>query len=227
MPAVSSPRRRRQVRVLAPRKRPRQARAQASVDAIVEAAAHLLRERGWAALTTNHIAARAGVSIGTLYQFFPGKEAIVAALAERTIRRHFETVIDGLPAALARETPEEALTLLVRRIVAMLAADRRLYAVLLREVPFLRSPAASPGPVDALSTLVESRLSPLFARGADEDFEIESWLIRRLTYEAIVALAIFDEGPADLDRSTEAFLRLLLRMLGRRSSRPARRRSSR
>ena len=220
MPATSRPRRRRQVGVLTPRKRPRQARAQASVDAIIDAAAHLLRERGWAAFTTNHVAARAGVSIGTLYQFFPGKEAVVAALAERTIRRHFDAVIDGLPAALARKTPEEALTLLVRRIVAMLGADRRLYAVLLREVPFLRSPATSPGPVDALSTLVASRLSPLFPGGKDEDLEIERWLIGRMTYEAIVALAVFDEGPADLDRSTEAFLRLLLRMLApRRRSR--------
>ncbi|MGH7805333.1 MAG: TetR/AcrR family transcriptional regulator, partial [Candidatus Binatia bacterium] len=221
------PPRSRQVGVLAPRKAPRQERAKANVEAIVDAAAHLLRERGWAALTTNHIAARAGVSIGTLYQFFPGKEAVVAALAERTIRRHFEAVIDDLPSALARKTPEEALTLLVRRIVAMLAADRRLYAVLLREVPFLRSPASSPGPVDALAGLVSSRLAPLFPNETHAELEIESWLVGRMTYEAIVALAIFDEAPADLDRATEAFLRLLLRMLGRRgASRASSRRSS-
>jgi AcrR family transcriptional regulator len=68
------------------RKSPRQKRATATFEAIVEAAAHILRTEGAAALTTNAIAARAGVSIGSLYQYFPNKQAIVRALIEREFK---------------------------------------------------------------------------------------------------------------------------------------------
>lgn len=67
---------------LAPRKPPRQDRSRATVEAILEAAAELLSSPGRSA-STNQIAARAGVSVGSLYQYFPGKDAIVAALFER------------------------------------------------------------------------------------------------------------------------------------------------
>ena len=68
--------------ILEPRKRPRQAQAQATVAAIVDACAQLLASGGYDALTTNAISERAGVSVGTLYEYFPNREAIVGALAE-------------------------------------------------------------------------------------------------------------------------------------------------
>lgn len=80
------------------RKSPRQKRAAATFEAIVEAAAHILREDGAEALTTNAVAARAGASIGSLYQYFPNKQAIVRALIEREFK-HAEAIrprlIDG------------------------------------------------------------------------------------------------------------------------------------
>jgi AcrR family transcriptional regulator len=69
------------------RKSPRQKRSAATFEAIVEAAAHFLRKGGGRAMTTNAIAARAGVSIGSLYQYFPDKQAIVRALVEREFAR--------------------------------------------------------------------------------------------------------------------------------------------
>ncbi len=65
------------------RKRPRQARAAATVDSVVEAAARILECGGLGAFNTNAVAALAGVSIGSLYQYFPGKDAIMAALVHR------------------------------------------------------------------------------------------------------------------------------------------------
>lgn len=65
------------------RKRPRQARAQETVDAILEGAARILETHGFPGYTTNAIARAAGVSIGSLYQYFPGKDAITAALLAR------------------------------------------------------------------------------------------------------------------------------------------------
>ncbi|SLN52345.1 transcriptional regulator BetI [Aquimixticola soesokkakensis] len=73
---------------ISPRKTPRQARARATVAAIEEAAAHILTHGGVDALTTNLVAARAGVSIGSLYQYFPTKEAILAELLRKLRREH-------------------------------------------------------------------------------------------------------------------------------------------
>lgn len=80
------------------RRTPRQSRAEGTVDAILTAAFQLLEAEGVEALTTNHIAARAGVSIGTLYQYFASKQDILAALAQRraaAVRDHIaQTLID-------------------------------------------------------------------------------------------------------------------------------------
>ena len=69
--------------VHAPRKQARQARAVATTEAIVEGAARILETSGLSALTTNRIAEVAGVSIGSLYQYFPNRDAVLAALIRR------------------------------------------------------------------------------------------------------------------------------------------------
>lgn len=89
------------------RKQPRQARAQATVDAIVEATGQVLVSTGYGGLTTNHVAERAGVSIGTLYQYFRNKDALIGALIDRELERHFQIVspwLASLPSAPLEET---------------------------------------------------------------------------------------------------------------------------
>lgn len=80
-----------------PRKEPRQKRSLDTYNVILEAAADLITQHGLEAANTNRIAERAGVSIGSLYQYFPGREAILAALI-RTVRRRmlqdFENAVD-------------------------------------------------------------------------------------------------------------------------------------
>ncbi|WP_140218486.1 TetR/AcrR family transcriptional regulator [Pseudomonas oryzihabitans] len=66
-----------------PRKIPRQARSANTLAVIVEATARILEERGMGGFTTNAVAERAGVSIGSLYQYFPSKEALLGALIVR------------------------------------------------------------------------------------------------------------------------------------------------
>ena len=66
-----------------PRRLPTQARAQQTIQTLFKAAAQILDREGEAALSTNKVAAAAGFSIGTLYQYFPGKEALLKAMAER------------------------------------------------------------------------------------------------------------------------------------------------
>tara|TARA_Y100000815_G_C13346072_1_gene502107 strand:+ start:1777 stop:2382 length:606 start_codon:yes stop_codon:yes gene_type:complete len=78
-----------------PRKHARQARARATQEAIVEAAARILEADGASALTTNRIAERAGVSIGSLYQYFPDKRSVIAQL----LRRERAALLDDVRAA--------------------------------------------------------------------------------------------------------------------------------
>ncbi|MCQ4083131.1 TetR family transcriptional regulator [Streptomyces sp. RB6PN25] len=72
------------------RRRPVQRRSLARFERILDAAAELLDESGYAALTTREAARRADVPIGTLYQFFPSKDGLVGALAERNLERYLE-----------------------------------------------------------------------------------------------------------------------------------------
>jgi AcrR family transcriptional regulator len=69
-----------------PRKRPQQRRSQQTVDVILDAAARLFAENGFASTSTNAIAETAGVSIGSLYQYFPNKLALLEAVRERHVK---------------------------------------------------------------------------------------------------------------------------------------------
>lgn len=91
------------------RKSPRQTRSKETVEVLLTAAARILTTEGFEALTTNRVAAVAGVSVGSLYQYFPNKEALVRALSERhthgvrdRIRARFEEAWDGPHEALSR-----------------------------------------------------------------------------------------------------------------------------
>ena len=84
---------------------PRQDRSVETVGAIIEAAARILEQDGLGAFTTNAVAERAGVSIGSLYQYFPGKEALIGAL----IVRETSLLIDESEKAVAGANGREAL----------------------------------------------------------------------------------------------------------------------
>ncbi|MGM0557903.1 MAG: TetR/AcrR family transcriptional regulator [Myxococcota bacterium] len=89
-----------------PRKEPSQDRSRATFDAIVEAVARILAEEGPDALNTNRIAEVAGVSIGSLYQYFPNKESIVAQLIDIELERDIAQMEEQLEAASEAPLPE-------------------------------------------------------------------------------------------------------------------------
>ncbi|MEO1295349.1 MAG: TetR/AcrR family transcriptional regulator [Cyanobacteria bacterium J06636_16] len=76
------------------RRQPQQARSQERVKHILDVAEHLFLEAGYESTTTRAIAARAGVSVGSLYQFFPDKEAILKALAVRYMQTQYQRFLD-------------------------------------------------------------------------------------------------------------------------------------
>ncbi|RXZ38817.1 TetR/AcrR family transcriptional regulator [Oxalobacteraceae bacterium CAVE-383] len=72
---------------LEPRKMPRQARSKAMVDTILDATARVLIERGYAKTNTNVVAELAGISVGSLYRYYPNKNALITALQERHLAK--------------------------------------------------------------------------------------------------------------------------------------------
>src|SRR5690242_12476623 len=76
------------------RKKPLQERSKQTVGAILHAAARVFADLGYANTSTNHIAEKAGVSIGSLYQYFPSKDAILVALAEQHVENAFAAVLE-------------------------------------------------------------------------------------------------------------------------------------
>lgn len=81
---------------LEPRRVPSQDRSRKRVDAILDALAELLVERGFDAINTHHVAERANVPVGTLYQFFPNKYALVSALSRRYIDHYSDLLQENL-----------------------------------------------------------------------------------------------------------------------------------
>ncbi|HTX50374.1 MAG TPA: helix-turn-helix domain-containing protein [Caulobacteraceae bacterium] len=98
------------------RRRPKQARSRATWEAIVEAAAQVLERRGAEGFNTNAVAERAGVSIGTLYQYFADKQALLVAAARRELARSPDA---GAVAATRRRALIEALIATLERLAGL------------------------------------------------------------------------------------------------------------
>ncbi len=117
-----------------PRKQPRQQRSQATVEAILDATARVLCATGYDRASTNRVALAAGVSVGSLYQYFPSKEALVAALAERHIAQMLELVKTKL-AEVASAPLAVAVKTMIDAMFAAHAVDPKLHKVLIEQVP--------------------------------------------------------------------------------------------
>lgn len=101
---------------LKPRKSPKQARSAETVEAIVEAAARILEVKGVEGFNTNNVARRAGVSIGSLYQYFPNKHALIAELLHRSVTSLRDGVVQAAHSAQGASL-HKGLQLLIRAAV--------------------------------------------------------------------------------------------------------------
>lgn len=104
------------------RRRPVQSRAQATVDIILEATLQVLAVHGYRRLTTTRVAEVAGVSVGTLYQYFPDKSALVSSIMRRFLDGLGDTVVAAVRAG-RQLPPEVALAGMVRAFLAAKRAD--------------------------------------------------------------------------------------------------------
>jgi AcrR family transcriptional regulator len=192
------------------RKTPSQTRALRTVDTLFEAATRVLASEGEAGFTTNRIAERAGFSIGTLYQYFPSKEAIVVAL----VRRHRERVLRELDVMLDRciagEYPaEHALRLYIRHIVDAFGRGQKAQRLLARLGWQLDAPAAIVAAMDDGAERIRSAL----ARLGDPQLPVPDaptlYMLTRAVIGAVRSAAVEESAMLDDPRFEEALFRMV------------------
>lgn len=186
------------------RRVPRQPRARVTVDAIVEAAAKLLVERGLAGITTNAVAERAGVSIGSLYQYFPDKQALLEAVQSR----HRAEVMPLVDHALARLADPE-----IDLVDGLLGFLRGMAALHRRDPAGLRAlveeldEQASPAEIEAFTALTTRMLASRSGR-SEAEVKPTAWLATLTLAHVSRALV---HHPPEVDE--EALLRGLEQMM--------------
>jgi AcrR family transcriptional regulator len=149
-------------RRLQPRRKPRQIRAELTRERILTAAAHVFTEHGYAAGTTNRIAEHARISIGSLYQYFPNKDAILAELLVRHIDRGAWTQADQLD--LSPGSLETMVRALVRHAIDNHGDDPQLLRIMIEEAPLSQ---ALLDKVDRHGKIRVGQLRDLLARHPD------------------------------------------------------------
>lgn len=198
-------------RDLAPRRAPSQKRSRERVDALLDAFGELLVERGFDDLNTHMIAERAGVPVGTLYQFFPNKYAIASALSRRYMDAQ-RVIIEGMSMeALAGLGVDEFIDGVTDAISANLLADEvlsSLWAVQMA-VPELRSVLEVE---ESLRTEIGIKVfKPLLPGLPDDEVRQVSLTIMRVWYALLfAAIQETDERRgqtmSELKRLTKAYL---------------------
>jgi len=194
-----------------PKKWPKQARSRLSFDAMVDACARILRKEGYEGLTTNHIAKAAGVGIGTLYDFFPDKESVVAVLAERLMA----VSMAKMQAAFAESRnmgPWPGVVRLTEQAVANVVEERKLSYVLLRQIPFVMT---LPMVATWRTAMTELAQDIRIAAGATINLPApkeDTWLIAQMLFNAILEIGFLDTSEEERRALTIGLARLTYRM---------------
>lgn len=162
LPALNRILMHRQVRTT-PRKRPRQARSRATVDTVLEATARVLVKHGFDGLTTNLVARTAGVSIGSLYQYFPNKAALVGALIEKHVESMTQLTLGELT-RVARLPVGEAIRSVIEVMIRAHAVHPELHRVLTEQVPRVGRMAK----LAEIEAIVQRMVAGLLAARRDE-----------------------------------------------------------
>jgi AcrR family transcriptional regulator len=116
------------------RRRPKQRRARETVEAVLDAVIRILKRDGYRAITTNRIAEIAGVSIGSVYQYFPDKASIFNALHQRHIDQ-IDRMVQSKLVEYASSPLEDLMRAMIEAMVDAHVTDPELYELLLTEVP--------------------------------------------------------------------------------------------
>jgi AcrR family transcriptional regulator len=193
-----------------PRKSATQKRSQAMVETLLDATARVLVREGYDRASTNRIAAMAGVSVGSLYQYFPNKEALVAALVARHNRQMLELLRNALKEVASLDLAT-ALRELVRAAVDAHLVDSALHRIFAEQVPRMGQLAK----IDALQqetflmvrAYLEERRGEISVPDLDSATSICVTAVEALTHEFVI------NRPGALDGDRDRFIDEVTRLI--------------
>jgi AcrR family transcriptional regulator len=193
---------------LVPRKMPRQSRSSNTVNVILDATARILVERGYAATSTNAVAERAGVSVGSLYQYFSNKDTLIAALHTR----HIEQMRAVMEAALTRAMTvslDDGFTGLIEAAVEAHRIDADLHGVLEQQLAGLGVVTAH----DKFDQALEDRVVQLLAWHRDEitvtDLRLAAFMLVQSSHALIHTVVRQRPKGVTLKAATVEIVRLM------------------
>jgi AcrR family transcriptional regulator len=195
-----------------PRKKPRQQRSQETVDCILDATARVLCSTGYDRASTNRIALAAGVSVGSLYQYFPSKEALVAALVERHVAQMMALVTAKL-AEVATAPLDVAVRTMISAMFDAHAVDPKLHKVLIEQVPRvgrLEHVVGVEREMEALvAVLLEARRAELRRTRLEAVAFVLCNVVEAVTHAAVLAELAPGKAREVADELTDMVLRYL------------------
>ncbi|MFA5940476.1 MAG: helix-turn-helix domain-containing protein [Sinimarinibacterium sp.] len=196
------------------KKAPRQVRAKATFDAIIEAGAQVLAAEGYAAVTTNRVAEVAGVSIGSLYEYFPNKQSIIASGLARVMREVTAEVSASLREAVALEgQPRAGIDYWMRAMAAALERRGDLLRVALREVPFLWDIPEMRDLSDTLQHIAQEGRRKSQRVVHFDDPEASTYLLMTMVWSAILQTVLYRPAHLSRERLTQTLVEMLLKLL--------------
>jgi len=196
------------------RRSPRQARAVDTVEAIFEATARILQSEGRAGLNTNLVAEHAGVSIGTLYSYFPNKEAILLAMARRETEAVRASVAEALGEDLA-QSGAEPVRLAVRALIKGYGRRNKARRILMETLIAMGHSDEIARPVQAIADLIAARAATLLPANARPLSPIALFILTRAV-DGVVRAATYEDAKFIAsttfeDELTELVLRYITR----------------
>ncbi|MCO6186404.1 TetR/AcrR family transcriptional regulator [Rhizobium sp. L1K21] len=192
---------------LNPRKKPHQTRSSATVDTLLEAAARILQEEGLERFNTNRIAEKAGFSVGSLYQYFPSKEAMLTAL----IRRERAALLEDIHATAdaGRSLPFGQI---VRWLVACAARHQMNNPELARQLEYAEEHLPLNDEARELNLKIVATVEQVLAENAISDAGIKARDVVALTRGIVDAAAL--AGESDEEAIAERAFRAVAGYIG-------------
>lgn len=168
---------------------PKQQRSQFTVSAILEAATHVFSEKGLNKATTNEIAERAGVSIGSLYQYFPNKQSLIVELTQQHLTEMTDQITTGMDGMLELGA-EQSIETLVRLMIDAHSTNPDLHRVLIEDSKELLAESVIEEFENKFFNLAKGYLALVFGNKSSRDLNIVAFVLinslEALTHKAVL-----------------------------------------
>lgn len=196
-----------------PRKQPRQVRSRALVEAILDATERVLAQEGSEHATTTHVAEVAGVSVGSLYQYFPSREALLAAVIERRVERD-EREFAARMAAVGEASLAATIRAGTRYLVEVYRREPELYRTMVDEMDRVARDARVQAMIDDAIARTVAMLTPHREVLGHDDLELAAYTI--VTAQVAVVRDAVRRRPELLEgtRLADVLATLAVRFLG-------------